>query len=294
MSLQAAPGWFPDPFRRHDHRYWDGAQWTEHVGSAGEQTIDAPVVSPPPPPATEVSGSLVSKSIVSAPPVDKKVQRQIRKLGVADHTRTGGGTLFTEQILVVNQKAKLFEKKAEYAVFNQQGEKVAGVREFGKSMTSIAVGRENATKRLQIVDAAGLPLLTVTRPATVWKSKVIVARADGDPVGQIVQESLGLMASVLGGRFNVRFAMESDGHTLGSIDAESWRAWDFSVQDPHGTEIARITKTWAGLGKQSFTKADNYVLEMHRPLVDPLLTLVITAALVIDTTLHQGDDQKRR
>jgi hypothetical protein len=25
------PGWHPDPYRRHDLRYWDGGQWTGHV-----------------------------------------------------------------------------------------------------------------------------------------------------------------------------------------------------------------------------------------------------------------------
>ena len=35
-----APGWFPDPTRRHDHRWWDGAAWTAHVADAGVAAID--------------------------------------------------------------------------------------------------------------------------------------------------------------------------------------------------------------------------------------------------------------
>jgi len=31
---QHAPGWYPDPFGRHETRWWDGAQWTEHVRDA--------------------------------------------------------------------------------------------------------------------------------------------------------------------------------------------------------------------------------------------------------------------
>lgn len=38
MSVQA--GWQPDPMGRHEFRYWDGASWTEHVASGGEQGID--------------------------------------------------------------------------------------------------------------------------------------------------------------------------------------------------------------------------------------------------------------
>jgi len=35
-----APGWFPDPTGRHDHRWWDGAEWTSHVADAGLATTD--------------------------------------------------------------------------------------------------------------------------------------------------------------------------------------------------------------------------------------------------------------
>ena len=34
--------WHPDPFGRHELRYWDGTQWTEHVSSHGKQSIDPP------------------------------------------------------------------------------------------------------------------------------------------------------------------------------------------------------------------------------------------------------------
>jgi hypothetical protein len=35
-----APGWFPDPTLRHDHRWWDGAAWTAHVADAGVASLD--------------------------------------------------------------------------------------------------------------------------------------------------------------------------------------------------------------------------------------------------------------
>ena len=35
-----APGWFPDPAGRFDHRWWDGARWTETVSRNGSTTTD--------------------------------------------------------------------------------------------------------------------------------------------------------------------------------------------------------------------------------------------------------------
>jgi hypothetical protein len=34
------PAWHPDPTGRHDHRWWDGTQWTEHVADAGVAGVD--------------------------------------------------------------------------------------------------------------------------------------------------------------------------------------------------------------------------------------------------------------
>lgn len=43
-SAGAAPaGWYADPAGRFELRYWDGAQWTEHVSRAGQQYTDPPV-----------------------------------------------------------------------------------------------------------------------------------------------------------------------------------------------------------------------------------------------------------
>lgn len=40
MSGGTEPGWHADPLGRHESRYWDGSQWTEHVADAGVQSTD--------------------------------------------------------------------------------------------------------------------------------------------------------------------------------------------------------------------------------------------------------------
>ena len=34
-------GWYADPDGRHQHRYWDGTTWTEHVSDAGVQDVES-------------------------------------------------------------------------------------------------------------------------------------------------------------------------------------------------------------------------------------------------------------
>ena len=267
VTGQHPPGWYPDPYGRHETRYWDGGRWTEHVASHGRQGVDAP------------GGG----NIPTVNRATDKVAGDVARAGVQGGQGQGGGTIFTEPILVVNQKAKLIEVNNEYAIHDQHGRQIGAVRQVGQSTLKKVIRvlgsyDQFMTHKLQVVDAYGNVLLALTRPAKVLKSRVIVQNGMGAEVGQIVQQN------AIG---KIRFSLEAGGHTYGSINAENWRAWNFNVQDHTGAEVARITKTWEGLAKTMFTTADNYVLQIHRPLQDPLLTLVVSAALGVDTALKQ-------
>jgi len=134
------------------------------------------------------------------------------------------------------------------------------------------------THKYQVVDAAGQVQLLITRPAKFVKSRVIVQDAVGTEVGQIVQQN------VFG---KIRFSYIVNGQTIGGIFAENWRAWNFSIKDANEMEVARITKTFEGLLKTAFTTADNYVLQVHQPLLDPLRQMVYASAVTVDTALKQ-------
>ena len=265
-----AADWYPDPYGRHERRYFDGTTWTERVASHGREGVD--------PPTGEPKVPVVNRAT-------DKVRRDVARAGVVAGGTTGGGTLFTEPVLVVNQKAKLIELNNEYAVYDQNGRQIGAVRQVGQSVAkkllrALTNVDQFLTHKLQVVDAAGSPVLALTRPAKVFKSRVVVEDVDGRPVGEIVQENM------VG---KIRFGLQVEGRRIGSINAENWRAWNFNIQDESGAEVARITKTWEGLAKTAFTSADNYVVQIHRPLEDPLRSLVLAAAMGVDTALKQDD-----
>ncbi|HVV09886.1 phospholipid scramblase-related protein [Amycolatopsis sp.] len=203
----------------------------------------------------------------------------------SDSRRAGGGTLFTEPVLVVNQKAKLVETSNEFGVFDQHGSPLGAVVEVGQSMVKKALRLFTnydrfLTHRFEVRDMGGSIVLKVTRPAKMLRSRFVVTRADDTPIGEIQQEN------VLG---KIRFAFTAGGRTIGHLRAENWRAWDFSITDAGDTEIARVTKTFAGYLKEAFTTADNYVVEIHRQLTDPLASMVVASALTVDTALKQDE-----
>ncbi len=274
MSDTTPPGWYPDPFGRFEVRYWDG-RWTEHVSSQGVAGKDTPT-------ATPDSGHTYEVGFGRDDP--DRVTRQAQKAtGTTGPTAGGGGTIFTEPVLVVNQKAKLIEVTNQYAVYDQGGRQIAAVNQVGQSaarkvLRFVSNVDQFLTHHYQVTDAGGAVLLNLTRPAKVFKSTVVVTDPAGGEVGRIVQENM------VG---KIRFGLESGGHRYGSINAENWRAWNFAVLDHSEAEVARITKTWAGFARAAFTTADKYVVQIHRPLDDPLRSMVVAAALTVDTALKQ-------
>ena len=212
-----------------------------------------------------------------------RVQRQVTEQAGLTGAASGGGTLFTEPVLVVNQKVKIIEVNSEYAVYNKDGNQIAAVRQVGQSPLKKALRflgdiDQFLTHNLQIVDMTGNVLLTVTRPRKFIKSRVEIGDGSGRSIGEVVQKNM------IG---KINFDLVAGGSKVGSINAENWRAWNFSIQDSSGREIARITKTWEGLAKTMFTTADNYVLQIHEKLDEPLRSLVVASALSVDTALKQ-------
>jgi uncharacterized protein YxjI len=192
-------------------------------------------------------------------------------------------SLFTEPVLVVNQKVKIIEIVGEFAVFDQHGTQVGSVAEVGQSALKQAARLVSSldqfmTHRFEIRDASGEAVLVLTRPRKFMKSKFEVTRPDGTTVGDIAQKNR------MG---KIRFSLSAGGTELATMNGENWRAWDFNVQDASGAEIARVTKRWDGFVQEAFTTADNYVLQIHQPLEDPLRSLVIVSALCIDTALKE-------
>jgi uncharacterized protein YxjI len=275
------PAWHPDPLGRHQLRYWDGKLWTEHVSDSGVQSTD-PLK---PKGLDKIDSALTIGNEGDAAKIQTQLhgESRYRSANVGDAAFIGGGTIFTEPILVVNQKAKLIELNNQYSVFDQSGKQIAAVNQVGQSAAKKAVRLLTSldqfmTHKLEIVDSEGRVVLRITRPAKVMKSTVIVGDGNDQEIGRIVQDNM------FG---KIHFSLQAGGHTYGAIKAENWRAWNFSVEDHTGVQVARITKTFEGIAKTMFTTADNYVVQIHTQIPQPLNSLVVAAALSVDTALKQ-------
>ena len=194
--------------------------------------------------------------------------------------------LLSRSVLVINQKAKLVELTDEYRVRDEEGNDIGYIREEGQSTLKKAARLitdldQFFTHRLAMYDKEGTKVVELLRPRKVLKSRVEITDGKGLPVGVIVQEN------VFGKK---RFSLDgAAGETLGRINAENWRAWDFAIEDATGQEVGRITKKWAGLLKEGFTTADNYVLEITGGVSDDLRLMMLGSAAGVDVALKQDE-----
>ncbi|MCU7820864.1 phospholipid scramblase family protein [Kitasatospora sp. DSM 101779] len=214
-----------------------------------------------------------------------RIRRQVRfAAGIEpdEPGAPGGGSLFSESILVFNEKPKLVELTAEYTVFDRDGTEVGTAVESGHHvldkvarLLSPALASE-LRRRVEVRDADGALVLVLEKAAHFLRPEVSVSRPDGTPVGRIALRGRGLRPV---------FDIHTTEHRIGSVRDSSLRGDEISVLDLTGTEIAHITKTWEGVARVTFTRADHYVLRILRPLTDPLRTMVVATALCVDLAL---------
>jgi uncharacterized protein YxjI len=270
MTTPIPAGWYADPGGSGGWRWWDGTGWTEHVhvpplpGQAGKWQQRA---------AARALGTQLGRP---AQPGDAAWQeRDVTDRQDSDEAASQQAEAvrspYTEQRMFVSQKRKVIELANEYAVFGADGTQIGAVTEVGQSGAKRALRLltrwdQFMTHTVDVRDALGRTMLVLTRPTKVIKSTMIVSRPDGGEVGRLVQRNM------IG---KIRFGIQSGESEIGSLNAENWRAWNFSIKDHTGAEVATITKTWEGLVTTVFTTADNYLVDIHRHLAEPMHSLVV-------------------
>jgi uncharacterized protein YxjI len=125
----------------------------------------------------------------------------------------------------------------------------------------------------------GQPVLCVKRGLTLFVSSVEVLDERGQRIGGYAQKFFALFD-----KFTVVGANDQPLCTLKG----NWTSWDFRFMAGE-QELARVSKKWAGLGKELFTSADNYVLSISEmvPADNPIRGLILAAVMCIDLVLKE-------
>lgn len=132
---------------------------------------------------------------------------------------------------------------------------------------------------IRIKTPDGRTVIRVIRGVSFFLSHVKVTDEHDRVVGGFKQKFFSL-----GGRFTVLDSLDQAVCTLQG----NWSGWDFKFVS-NGTVLAQVNKKWAGLGKELFTTADNYMMTIADavPADDPRRLLIMAAVMCIDMVLKE-------
>ncbi len=132
---------------------------------------------------------------------------------------------------------------------------------------------------IEIKTTSGQKVLTVKRGTTFLVSTVEVFDENDQLVGSFKQKFFSI-----GGKFNL---FDANDNLLCTLKGK-WTSWDFRfIKD--NVEFAHVSKKWAGIGKELFTTADNYILEIDKRVPEnaPIRVMIMAAVMCIDMVLKE-------
>jgi len=121
------------------------------------------------------------------------------------------------------------------------------------------------------------PVLVIRRNVGFLRKKVTVSDGHGVQLGFFKSKLFSL-----GGGF---FVFTPEGQQFAEVKGD-WKGWNFKFLDASGKEMGVVTKKWAGLGKELFTSADNYIVEIKDGFSHN--ALLLAAAIAIDTVFKES------
>lgn len=125
----------------------------------------------------------------------------------------------------------------------------------------------------------GPAVLTIMRGVSLLHASVSVLDARGDTIGSFKSKLFSI-----GGAFRV---FDASGTEVAIVKGD-WKGWNFQFLETSGRRLGTVTKKWAGIGKELFTSADNYVIALEVEGLPTVVTaLLLAAGIAIDTVYKE-------
>jgi len=192
--------------------------------------------------------------------------------------------VLNRNLFLVKEHIGMFKAANNYDIYDpDSGEIILNCREDNLGFFT-RILRFTDYKRLtpfdiQIRTPHGQQIVKITRGVSFFLSKVDVLNQNDRFIGGFKQKFFSL-----GGAFKV---LDENGQPMCQLKG-SWTGWNFRFL-AGDVELARVTKKWSGAGKELFTSADNYMLEISEevPKDSPLRQLILAAVMCIDMVIKE-------
>jgi hypothetical protein len=129
------------------------------------------------------------------------------------------------------------------------------------------------TRILGVRSASGEPVLSLVKRDDDWRADV--TGPDGQLIGRIQI-----------GETRRHYTLLDETDQVAGLAVGDLAVKQFTITGPDGERLARLRKTWAGLGKELLTSADHYTVTFTGPMPPRIRSLVVMVPLVVDMVRH--------
>jgi uncharacterized protein YxjI len=193
-------------------------------------------------------------------------------------------SVLSKNLFLVKEHVGMFKAANNYDIYDpDSNELIMECREnklgFFTKLLRFSDYKRMTPFNVEISDAQGNLLLSVSRGVSIFLSDVKVHDGQGVLIGGFKQKLFSI-----GGKFDVQ---DPSGQALCHLKG-SWTGWNFRFLAGE-RQLAQVSKEWAGLGKEMFTSADNYVLNIADDVPEeaPVRKLILAAVMCIDMVLKE-------
>ena len=173
-----------------------------------------------------------------------------------------------------------FEFRNAYDVFDETQVAVLKVQEtnsgFGAFLGRMFLGRMRPFSAGITDLTTGQSVLELRRPLRFVFHRLEVHAANGEKIGAIVRRWSWVQ--------RVYSIQDAAGNELATILGPFWKPWTFEIRQGDQV-IGRVEKKWSGLGKELFSDADNFGVELAG-IKDPVLKSLSFASIVLIDVIH--------
>jgi hypothetical protein len=180
---------------------------------------------------------------------------------------------FAVKELRIRQPARMLPGRARYDIFEGRNLIAVAAENEPRSALQTMASLVPRTRVLTVRSAVGEPVLTMVKRDDDWVADVI------DPDDQLVGR-----IQIGETRRHYTLLDEADqvaGQAVGDLAVKQ-----FTITGPDGERLARLRKTWAGLGKELLTSSDHYTVTFTGPMPPRTRLLVVMVPIVLDMTRH--------
>jgi uncharacterized protein YxjI len=193
--------------------------------------------------------------------------------------------MFDTRQFMVKERVGFLKLVDTYDIFDLASSAQLGIAKEAPS-TLVKFARLLINKRLLPTaievraNEGGPVLLTIRRGVNFWRAQVAVHDQSGRQIGSFKSKVFSL-----GGGFDV---FDAQGTRVAEIKGD-WKGWNFTLRGSNGEELGKVTKKWAGIGKELFTTADNYVIALNETAARTResVAMLLAAGLAVDTVYKE-------